>query len=38
MVKQQIKTVDEVGRIVAEYYINSDNIMKFVRNNKKFTE
>jgi archaeal flagellar protein FlaI len=38
MVKQQIKTVDEVGRIVAEYYVNSDNIMKFVRSNKKFTE
>jgi flagellar protein FlaI len=36
LVKQQVKTVDAVGRIVAEYYTNRDNIMKFVKQNKKF--
>lgn len=38
LVKQQIKTVNGVGRIVAEYYTDKDNLMKFVRKNKKFAE
>jgi flagellar protein FlaI len=38
MVKQQVKTIDGVGRIVAEYYTDPDSIMKLVRSNKKFTE
>ena len=36
MVKQQVKTIDGVGKVVAEYYTNKDNLMKFVRGNKKF--
>lgn len=38
LVKQQVKTVDGVGRIMAEYYTDKDNLMKFVRKNKKFAE
>jgi hypothetical protein len=38
MIKQQVKTVDSVGQIVAESYTNPDNLMKFVRANKKFSE
>jgi flagellar protein FlaI len=38
MIKQQVKSVDSVGRVVAEYYTDPDNLMKFVRNNKKFSE
>ena len=34
LVKQNINTVDEVGRVMAEYYTNKDNLMKFVRRNK----
>ncbi|MBW2992656.1 Flp pilus assembly complex ATPase component TadA [Candidatus Woesearchaeota archaeon] len=36
MVRHQVKTIDDVGRIVAEYYTNKDNLMKFVRKNRKF--
>lgn len=38
LVKQQIKTIDGVGKVVAEYYTNPDNLMRFVRNNKKFVQ
>ncbi|MFH1506725.1 MAG: CpaF/VirB11 family protein, partial [archaeon] len=36
LVKQSITSVDAVGRIVAEYYTNKDNIMKYVKQNRKF--
>jgi len=36
LVKQQVKTVDSVGRIMAEYYTAKDNLMKFVKANKNF--
>ncbi|RME54053.1 CpaF family protein [Candidatus Woesearchaeota archaeon] len=38
LVEQDIHTVDEVGRIIAEYYTNKTNLMKFVKSNKKFVE
>ncbi|MBN2141763.1 CpaF family protein [Candidatus Woesearchaeota archaeon] len=38
LVKNDITDVDAVGRIMAEYYTNKDNLMKFVNANKKFTE
>ena len=34
MVKHNINTVDTVGRIMAEYYTNKDNLMANVRKNK----
>ncbi len=34
MVKHDINTVDEVGRVMAEYYTDKDNFMKTVRSNK----
>ena len=36
LVKQSIETVDGVGRIIAEYYTNKENLMKYVKSNKKF--
>ncbi|MBW2990921.1 type II/IV secretion system ATPase subunit [Candidatus Woesearchaeota archaeon] len=36
LIKHEITDVDEVGRIIAEYYTNKPNIMKFVSANKKF--
>ncbi len=36
LVKQNIDTVDTVGEIIAEYYTNEDNLLKFVRQNKPF--
>ena len=36
LVRQNINTVDGVGRVMAEYYTNKDNLMKFVRANKSF--
>lgn len=38
LVSQNIDTVDGVGRIMAEYYTNKDNIMKFIKNNQAFKE
>ncbi|KYK27140.1 hypothetical protein AYK26_00405 [Euryarchaeota archaeon SM23-78] len=38
MVKHNITDVDEVGRIIAEYYTNKHNLMKFVHANKRFHE
>nr|MCK4929806.1 type II/IV secretion system ATPase subunit [Nanoarchaeota archaeon] len=38
MVKHNIVSVDDVGRIVAEYYTNKNNLMRFVNANKKFQE
>ena len=34
VVKQNINTVDGVGRVMAEYYTQPDYLMKFVRQNK----
>jgi flagellar protein FlaI len=34
LVKQNINTVDGVGRVMAEYYTNTDYLMKFVKKNK----
>lgn len=36
LVKQNIETVDNVGRVMAEYYTNKDNLMKYIRQNKMF--
>jgi flagellar protein FlaI len=36
LVKQNISTVDGVGRIMAEYYTNKDNLMRHVKENKLF--
>ncbi|MBW2996251.1 Flp pilus assembly complex ATPase component TadA [Candidatus Woesearchaeota archaeon] len=36
LVKQNVNDVDSVGRAMAEYYTNKDNLMKFVRRNKPF--
>jgi flagellar protein FlaI len=36
LVKHNVKNINDVGRIMAEYYTNKDNIMKFVRANKTF--
>jgi transcriptional regulator NrdR family protein len=38
MVKNNITDVDDVGRLIAEYYTDKDNLMKFVNANKKFEE
>ncbi|MBI2660194.1 CpaF family protein [Candidatus Woesearchaeota archaeon] len=38
MVKHNVNTVDTVGRIMAEYYTNNDNLMDFVRKNKPFID
>ncbi len=38
LVKQSITSVDGVGRIIAEYYTDKDNLMKFVKANKPFQE
>ncbi|MBN2368627.1 type II/IV secretion system ATPase subunit [Candidatus Woesearchaeota archaeon] len=34
LVKQSIETVDGVGRVMAEYYTNKDNLMRLVKLNK----
>ncbi len=34
MVKQNTNTVDGVGRVMAEYYTNKDDMMKCVKKNK----
>ena len=38
LVKHNINTVDTVGRIMAEYYTNKDNLMDYVRKNKVFSD
>ncbi len=38
LMKNDIVDVDEVGRIVAEYYTDKNNMMKYVHANKKFQE
>ncbi len=34
LVKQNINTVDSVGKVMAEYYTGKENLMKFVKKNK----
>lgn len=36
LIKQKINEVDSVGRVIAEYYTNTPNLMKYVRRNKRF--
>jgi flagellar protein FlaI len=36
IVKQKVEGVDNVGNVIAEYYTNPSNLMKYVRRNKKF--
>ena len=36
LVKKNIDDVDGVGRIVAEYYTDKDNLMKYINTNKDF--
>jgi flagellar protein FlaI len=38
LVKQKIKNIDDVGSVMAEYYTNKDNIMKYVRSNKRLMQ
>ncbi|MBU1198344.1 MAG: type II/IV secretion system ATPase subunit [Nanoarchaeota archaeon] len=38
LMKHEITDVDEVGRVIAEYFTNKSNIMKFVNANKKFED
>ena len=38
LVKNNYDTVDSVGRIMAEYYTNKENLMKFVNTNKIFKD
>jgi flagellar protein FlaI len=38
LVKNKVLDVDAVGRIVAEYYTDKANLMKFVNSNRKFEE
>ena len=34
LVKNSIDNVDDVGRVMAEYYTNKDQMMKLVKQNK----
>ncbi len=36
LVKNSINTVDGVGRVIAEFYTNEENLMKYVNSNKIF--
>lgn len=36
MLAHQIKDINKVGQLIAEYYTNQDNLMKYVRSNKPF--
>ncbi|MEK6983379.1 MAG: ATPase, T2SS/T4P/T4SS family [Nanoarchaeota archaeon] len=38
LVKNNTNTVDSVGRIMAEYYTNEDNLMDYVRKSKPFSD
>jgi flagellar protein FlaI len=38
LVDLNVNTVDDVGRIVAEYYTNKPNLMRFVKSKKPFKE
>lgn len=34
LIKQNINSVDDVGRVMAEYYTNKDKLMSFIKSNK----
>ncbi|RMF05345.1 hypothetical protein D6764_04955 [Candidatus Woesearchaeota archaeon] len=36
LVKHNINTIDSVGRVMAEFYVNKENLLKHVKLNKKF--
>jgi flagellar protein FlaI len=36
LVKQQIKDINSVGRLMAEYYTNKENVMGYVKSNRPF--
>ncbi|MBU2561145.1 MAG: Flp pilus assembly complex ATPase component TadA [Nanoarchaeota archaeon] len=36
LVKQQIKSIDDVGSIMAKYYTDKENVMGYVRSNRPF--
>jgi flagellar protein FlaI len=36
LIKQEVTQVDAVGRVIAEYYTDKENLMRFVRENKPF--
>lgn len=36
IVKQNINAVDSVGKVMAEYYTDAENLMKFVKKNKRW--
>jgi len=36
LVSQQVKNINDVGRLMAQYYTEKDELMKFVRTNKPF--
>jgi flagellar protein FlaI len=36
MLKHSIDSIDSVGRIMAEYYTNNENLMKYIKSGKKF--
>ena len=36
LVKQEIETVDGVGRVMAEYYTNKENLMKIIKQNEDY--
>jgi hypothetical protein len=36
MVKLDVADIDAVGRVIAEYYTDKENLFKFVKANKKF--
>ena len=38
LVKNSINTVDTVGRVMAEYYTNKDNLMSYVKRNRILTD
>ena len=38
LVKNNINTVDTVGRVMAEYYTNKDNLMDYVKRNKLLSD
>jgi archaeal flagellar protein FlaI len=38
LVKQKIDTVDTVGKVMAEYYTNSNHLMGLVKGNKKYSQ
>lgn len=38
LVENEIEAVDDVGRVIAEYYTNKENLMTYVNSNRKLEE